>query len=150
MRTSQKRGKIRPAVVASRFNLPIVEKLVDGAIRGFREQGIQQEKIRVFWVPGAFEIPLAAKKLALSKKIDCIVCVGCVIKGETFHFEHVANAASLGILQASLETGVPMIFSILLGDDPKILSERASDRCNRGYEGALAGLEMFTQLRELA
>lgn len=134
--------KIVPAIVAAKYNTPIVDKLVEGALHGFTERGIKKESIQVVWVPGAFEIPLAAKKLALSKKVDCIVCVGCVIKGETFHFDHVADAASHGILQASLETGVPMIFSVLLGDDPHILSERAGNRCNRGYEGALAALDM--------
>lgn len=149
MRRSSKRYPIRPAIVASRFNLPIVEKLVDGAIRGFAENGIKKDSIRIVWVPGAFEIPLAAKKIALTKKVDCIVCAGCVIKGETFHFEHVANAASQGILQASLETGVPMIFCVQLGDDPQILSERAGHKCNRGYEGALAALEVLTALKTI-
>lgn len=141
---------IRPAIVAGRFNRPIVEKLVEGAVAGFLENKVQEKEIRVFWVPGVFEIPLAAKTLGASKKYDCIVCVGCVIKGETFHFEHVAWGASSGIARASLDTGVPVIFSVLLCDDPQKAWERAGGKTgNRGYEGALAALEMANLMRDL-
>lgn len=142
--------RIRPAIVASRYNEPIVQKLVDGAIQGFIEHQVQEKAIHVFWVPGAFEIPLTAKTLAASKKYDCIVCVGCVLKGETDHFEHVAQSTSRGILRASLDTGIPIMFSVLLGDDPRTAWERAGAKgANRGYQGALAALEMANLLKTL-
>jgi 6,7-dimethyl-8-ribityllumazine synthase len=138
---------VKPAVVASRYNLPIVEKLVEGAKQGFTENGVPEDEIEIFWVPGAFEIPLMAKTLAQTKRYDCIVCVGCVLKGETFHFEHVANAVSTGIQAVSLATGVPVIFSVILSDDPQKAWERAQGKTNRGYEGALTGLEMAKTLQ---
>jgi len=141
---------IRAAIVAGRWNEPIVEKLVEGAIRGLVEHQVLEKNIAVFWVPGAFEIPLMSKKLATSKKYDCLISVGCVLKGETFHFDHIAEAASKGVLQASLETGIPIAFSVILSDDPRKAWERAGDgEMNSGYRGALAALEMANLLKQM-
>lgn len=140
---------VRPAIVASRYNEPIVEKLVEGAVECFTGHGVDQKIIDVFWVPGAFEIPLAAKKLAETKKYDCIVCVGCVLKGETHHFEYVAQGAASGIVKASLTTGVPIMFSVILADDPRKAWSRAQGDANRGYEGALSALETVSLLRRI-
>ena len=150
-KSSTKKGtNIRAAVVASQYHKPIVEKLVEGSVRGFTQKGVKKDRIEIFWVPGAFEIPLMAKKLAESKKYDCLVCVGCVLKGETDHYEHVARSVSMGIQSASLSTGVPISFSVLLSDDPQIAYERARENeNNRGYEGALAAFEMANLLKEM-
>ena len=140
---------IRPAIIASRYNEPIVENLVEGAARCFTEHGVDSKMIDVFWVPGAFEIPLAAKKLAETKKYDCIVCVGCVLKGETHHFEYVAQSASSGIASVSLEADIPVMFSVILADDPRKAWSRAQGDANRGYEGALSALETVNVLRKI-
>lgn len=141
---------VRPAIVASRFHEPIVERLVEGAVQGFVQHEVNRGKIGIFWVPGAFEIPLVAKKLALTKHYHCIVCVGCVVKGETFHFDRLAHGVASGIMQAMLESGVPIIFSVVLSDDPQAAWERAGGRMgNRGFDGALAALEMANLLRSL-
>lgn len=141
---------VRPAIIAGRYNQPIVEKLVEGAIQGFQEHGVNSEDIQVFWVPGAFEIPMVAGQAARSRKFSCIVCVGCVIQGDTFHFEHIAWGVSTGIAQVSRETGIPVIFSVLLSDDSRKAWERAGGTAgNRGYEGALAALEMTDLLRKI-
>lgn len=141
-------GRIHAAIVASRYNEPIVEKLVDGAIEGFIHCGVRGKNIKIFWVPGAFEIPLTAKKIALSRKFDCIVCVGCVIQGETHHYDHIARNVSKGIAKVSRETGVPTIFSVILTDDAQKAWERAGGKFgNRGTEGALAAVEMTNLLK---
>jgi 6,7-dimethyl-8-ribityllumazine synthase len=144
------RGEISPAIIASQYNKPIVEKLVQGAVRCFLDQGVKEEKISVYWVPGAFEIPLLAKQLCQLRKYDCLVCVGCVLKGETYHFDQVALQASSGIAKVSLDTGIPISFSVLLSDNPQTAWERAGENeKNRGHEGALAALEMVNLLRSL-
>lgn len=141
---------VRPAIAASRYNQPIVEKLVEGAVQGFVEHGVKKAGIDVFWVPGAFELPLAARTLATSKKYHCIVCVGCVLKGETYHFGYVCQGVASGIARVSLDTGIPVMFSLLMSDDPQKAWERAGGESgNRGTEGALAALEMVNLLKEI-
>ena len=140
----------RFAVVVSRFNEEITEGLLRGALEFFAEQSIPTETVKIFRVPGAFEIPLVAKRLAESGDYDAIVCLGCLIKGDTMHFEYIADAASHGIAQASVSTGVPMAFGVLT----TLTEEQAVERSgagggNKGREAAAAALEMATLFRQL-
>ena len=101
------------ALGVARFNQVITQKLLDGAVDGLKEHGVCDENMKVEWVPGSFELPLIAKKMAESKKYDAVICLGAVIRGETAHFDYVAGQAASGILSASLETSIPVIFSVL-------------------------------------
>ena len=140
----------RYAVVVSRFNQPICEKLLEGALEGLKEQGVESEHICVKWVPGAFEIPLIAKKMAESKKYDGVICLGAVIRGETAHFDLVAGQAAAGILEASLSTDVPVIFSVLATENrEQAVARSGGGKCNLGFEGALSAIEMVNLLKEL-
>lgn len=141
-------GKI--AIVAARFNQFIVQKLVDGAREALTSHGISEDAIDLVWVPGSFEIPAVAKRLAESKKYAAIICLGAVIKGETDHYEYVAGNAASGIAQVALNAGVPVIFGILTCQTV----EQAMDRCggkagNKGFDAALAALEMANLLKQL-
>jgi 6,7-dimethyl-8-ribityllumazine synthase len=134
---------LRVAVIASRFNETIVARLVDGARDCLARHGVPDEYISVVWVPGAFELPIAAARLASSGEVDAIVCVGAVIRGDTPHFEYVAGAAATGIQQAALETGIPMTFGVLTTEDVEQANERAGGKMgNKGFEAALAAIEM--------
>jgi 6,7-dimethyl-8-ribityllumazine synthase len=140
----------RFAVVVSRFNEEITEGLLRGALAFFAEQSIPTEAVKIFRVPGAFEIPLAAKRLAESGDYDAIVCLGCLIKGDTMHFEYIADAASHGIAQAATSTGVPMA----CGGLTTMTEEQAVERSgagagNKGREAAAAALEMAAWFRQL-
>jgi len=140
----------RFAVVVSRFNEEITEGLLRGALEFFAEQSIPTEAVKILRVPGAFEIPLAAKRLAESGDYDAIVCLGCLIKGDTMHFEYIADAASHGIAQAASSTGVPMAFGVLT----TLTEEQAVERSgagagNKGREAAAAALEMAALFRQL-
>ena len=137
---------LKIAIVASRFNPEITERLVAGAQAALRNEA----EVTIIPVPGAFEIPLAAKKAALSKRFDAIVAIGCVIRGETAHFEYISQAASAGIAQVSLETGVPVTFGILTADtDEQALARSGRDPDNKGYHAAQAAVEMVRVLRGL-
>ncbi|MGH2757884.1 MAG: 6,7-dimethyl-8-ribityllumazine synthase [Actinomycetota bacterium] len=134
---------LRVAVVTSRFNEALVERLVDGAIDCLARHGVPDEYISMTWVPGAFELPVAAKRIAASGEVDAVVCVGAVVRGETPHFDFVAGAAAHGITNAALETGVPITFGVLTTDDVDQASERAGGKMgNKGAEAALAAIEM--------
>ncbi len=134
---------LRVAVVGSRFNETISRQLVDGASDCLRRHGIAEENLSVVWVPGAFELPAAAMRLASSNEFDAIVCVGAVIRGDTPHFEYVAGAAARGIGQAALDTGVPMSFGVLTTNTVAQAEERAGGKMgNKGFEAALAAIEM--------
>ena len=140
----------RFAVVVSRFNEEITEGLLRGALAFFAEQSIPTEAVKIFRVPGAFEIPLVAKRLAESGDYDAIVCLGCLIKGDTMHFEYIAEAASHGIVQAAAATGIPMAFGVLT----TMTEEQAVERSgtgpgNKGREAAAAAMEMATLFRRL-
>ncbi len=125
------------ALVCGRFNQDITEQIVEGARHGLAKNGVTQ--IKEVWVPGAFELPLIAKQLAASGQYAGVICMGAVIRGETAHFEYVSASAAQGILQAGLDTGVPIIFSVLTTDT----WEQAQARCrDAGFHGALAALEM--------
>ena len=139
-------AELRIAIVASRFNPEITERLVAGAQEALRDKA----EVLLIHVPGAFEIPLAAKKAALSKRFDAIVAIGCVIRGETAHFEYISNVASAGIAQVGLETGVPVTFGVLTADtDEQALARSAPGPENKGYHAAEAAVEMVRVLRGL-
>ena len=139
---------MRFAVVVARFNREITEQLLDGAERIMRKRDAAD--VMVVWVPGAFEIPVVAKRLAASGTVDAVVCLGAVIRGETAHFEYVAGEAAAGITRAALDTGVPVIFGVLTVDT----REQAHDRLggkegHKGEEAALTAIEMASLLRRL-
>ena len=140
----------RFAVVVSRFNEEITEGLLRGALEFFAEQSIPTEMVKIVRVPGAFEIPLAAKRLAESGDYDAIVCLGCLIKGDTMHFEYIADAASHGIAQAAISTGVPIAFGVLTTMTEEQAVERSGAGAgNKGREAAAAALEMAALFRQL-
>lgn len=137
-------------IVVSRFNVFITQRLLEGALDVFRRHRVSEENICIVWVPGAFEIPLVAKKLAETKNFDAIVCLGAIIRGATPHFEYVAAEASKGIAQVMLETGIPIIFGILTTDTLEQAIERAGTKAgNKGAEAALTALEMVNLLKKL-
>ena len=140
----------RFAVVAARFNEIVTSKLVEGATAGLVKHGVAEDHIDVAWVPGAFEIPLVADRLASSGRYDAVICLGAVIRGETAHFELVANEAARGIATVSLRTGVPLIFEVLATDDLAQAEARAGGaHGNKGWAAAEAALEMAGLLERL-
>ncbi|MCR1950040.1 MULTISPECIES: 6,7-dimethyl-8-ribityllumazine synthase [Clostridium] len=141
---------LKVGIVAGRFNDFIVSKLVDGALDGLKRHGVNEEDIELSLVPGAFEIPLIAKKMAKSKKYDAIICLGAVIKGSTPHFDYVCAEASKGIASVSLDSEMPVIFGILTTDSIEQAIERAGTKAgNKGYDAAVTAIEMANLLREI-
>ena len=141
---------MKVAIVASRFNEIIVNKLLGGALDGLVRHGVKEENITAMWVPGAFEIPVIAKKLALSKKYDAVICVGAVIRGSTSHYEMVCNEVSKGIAQTSLETGVPVLFGVITTDNIEQAVERAGSKAgNKGYDCAVSAIEMVNLMKQI-
>lgn len=139
-------SSLRFAVVASRFNPEITERLISGA----REALHSAASVTLMWVPGAFEIPLAAKRAAATGRYDGIVALGCVIRGETPHFEYISHVASTGISQSALETGVPIAFGVLTVDsDEQALARSAPGRDNKGFDAAMAAIEMVNLLKQM-
>ena len=116
------------AIVASRFNEIIVNKLLGGAVDGLVRHGVEENNITAAWVPGAFEIPVVAKKLACSKKYDAVICVGAVIRGDTSHYDYVCNEVSKGVAQVGLETGVPVLFGIVTTENIEQAIARAGSK----------------------
>ena len=140
---------LRVGVVAARFNEVVTAPLVDGALAGLAHGGVADDAITVVWVPGAFEIPLVAERLAATN--DAVVCLGAVIRGETAHFDLVAREAARGIADVARTTGVPCIFEVLATDDLAQARARAGGaHGNKGYEAAVAALEMVDVVRRLA
>lgn len=136
------RGR-RFAVVAARFNSAVTERLVDGALAAFRRHGVADEDVELVWVPGSFEIPLAARRLALSGQFEAVVCLGTVVRGETAHFDYVAGEAARGIGQVALDTGVPCLFGILTTDTMDQAIDRAGGKHgNKGWDAAMAAMDM--------
>jgi len=141
---------LRVAIVVSRFNPAITYALRDGATSALTTAGARAESIEVHEVPGAFEIPFAAKVLATGGEFDAIVCLGCLIRGETPHFEYISSAVSQGLTMAAAATGVPMAFGVLTTNSAEEALERAQPGpTNKGYEAAQAGIEMATLLVRL-
>ena len=140
----------RFAIVAARFNEFVVERLVAGALDGLKRHGVAEESIDLVRVPGSLEIPLAAQRLAGSRKYAAVICLGTVIKGETDHYNHVASGAASGIAQAALATGVPVIFGVLTCDTLEQALNRAGGKSgNKGFDTALAAIEMVNLLQQL-
>jgi 6,7-dimethyl-8-ribityllumazine synthase len=138
---------LRMALVASRFNERVVRTMVDGALDVLRRVGVQDDDLTVVWVPGAFELPIVAQRLARTGEVDGIVCLGAVIRGETAHFEHVAGQAAAGISRVALETSVPVGFGVLTTDDAAQAEARAGGKAgNKGAEAALAIVETLRVL----
>jgi len=141
---------MRFAAVVSQFNSFITDRLLAGALEALRRAGTADGQIEIVRVPGSFEIPITAKKLALTGRFDSIVCVGCVLRGETSHYDHVASETSRGIQLAQLDTGVPMIFCVLTCDTLEQAIDRAGLKGgNKGYEAGIAAIEMARLSRKL-
>ena len=131
------------AIVASRFNEFIVNKLISGAQDGLVRHGVEDDDITLAWVPGAFEIPLIAKKLAKSGRYDAVICLGAVIRGSTSHYDYVCAEASKGVAAVGLDTEIPVIFGILTTDNIEQAIERAGTKAgNKGYDAAVSAIEM--------
>jgi 6,7-dimethyl-8-ribityllumazine synthase len=140
---------MRFAIVAARFNHDVTEPLCSGAEKTLRDHGAAD--VHVAWVPGAFELPLVAKKFAQSGTVDAVVCIGAVIRGETPHFEYVAGECAAGLTRASLDTGVPITFGVLTTNSVEEALERAGDGpSNKGWEAASAAVEMALVVSALA
>ena len=137
-------------IVVARFNEFITSKLLAGALDALRRHGANENRIDVAWVPGAFEIPLLAQKMATSDKYDAVICVGAVIRGATSHYDYVCNEVSKGVAQVSMKTGVPTIFSVLTTENIEQAIERAGTKGgNKGYDGAMAAMEMANLLHSM-
>ena len=142
---------LKIGIVVSRFNDLITHQLLAGAQDGLRRLGVEAEGVDVAWVPGSFEIPLVARKLAESGRYQAVVCLGAVIRGETPHFEYVASQVSSGIARAGLDTGVPVIFGIITADSLEEALERAGGKMgNKGYDAAVSAIEMANLMRGMA
>ena len=140
----------RFALVAARFNHFIVEPLVGGALDGLRRHGVAEEAIDLVWVPGSFEIPLVARRLAEGGRYAAVICLGAVVRGDTDHYDYVAGEAAKGVAQAALATGVPVVFGILTCDTLEQAINRAGAKSgNKGFEAALTAIEMVNLLRQL-
>jgi 6,7-dimethyl-8-ribityllumazine synthase len=141
---------LRIGIVASRFNEVVTARLLEGARTALERHGVRGEDVDVAWVPGAFELPSVAKKLAESRRYDAIVCLGAVIRGETAHFDFVAGEAARGVTQVALETGVPVMFGVVTPNTLEQAMERSGGKIgNRGYDAALGAIEMANLLRQL-
>jgi len=143
-------GEIRVGIVAARFNEFITSKLIDGALDGLRRHGLDDDSIDLAWVPGAFEIPTIASKMAGSGKYDAIICLGAVIRGSTTHYDHVCSEVTKGIAQISLQSGVPVMFGVLTTENIEQAIERAGTKAgNKGYDCAMSAIEMINLIREM-
>ena len=141
---------LKIGIIAARFNEFITSKLVGGAIDALSRHGVLETDIELAWVPGAFEIPLVAQKMANSKGYDAVICLGAVIRGATPHFDLVSNEVSKGIAHVGLQTGVPVIFGVIATDSIEQAIERAGTKAgNKGAEAALTALEMINVLKAI-
>lgn len=142
---------LRFGIVVSRFNELVTKRLLNGALDALKRHGARDEDITIVWVPGSFEIPLIARKLAESKNYDAVICLGCIIRGDTPHFEYVASETAKGIAQTALITGVPTIFGVVTADDLQQALERAGGKQgNRGADAAMAAIEMANVVRSVS
>ncbi len=156
MKTNSIRGDfkadgLRFAIVVSRFNQFITDRLLAGALDALSRSGATSEQIEVVRVPGSFEIPIAAKKLAESGKYDAVICIGCVLRGETTHYDYVCSESARGIQLAQMDTGVPMAFCVLTCDTLEQAIDRAGSKGgNKGFDAGLAAVEMANLARKLS
>jgi len=155
LKTELKRGEIRGdgfrfAIVVSRWNDELTSKLASGAREALDEAGVGLDAIATFQVPGAFELPVACMRVAETGDFDAVIALGVVIRGETPHFEYVAGQAAAGILQASMQTGIPVMFGVITADTMQQALDRTGEKSdNKGYEAAQSALEMVTLFREM-
>ena len=141
---------IKVGIVAARFNEFIVSKLVGGAMDGLVRHDVKEDDIDVAWVPGAFEIPITAQKMAQSGKYDAVICVGAVIRGDTSHYDLVCNESAKGIAQIELATGIPVLFGIITTENIEQAIARAGSKAgNKGYDCALSAIEMVNLIKQL-
>ena len=141
---------IKVGIVAARFNEFITSKLLSGALDGLLRHEVREDDVHVAWVPGAFEIPLVASKMAKSGRYDAVICLGAVIRGSTTHYDYVCNEASKGIAQVGMQTGVPTIFSVVTTENIEQAIERAGTKAgNKGADGAMSAMEMANLLKKL-
>lgn len=144
-------GKLRMGVVVAKFNEFITSRLLEGVESGLTSHGVSPEDITVAWVPGSFEIPLIANRMAGSGNYDAVICIGAVIRGETDHYEHVASEAAKGIANASLNTGIPIMFGILTTDTLEQAINRAgAKQGNAGYNTAISAIEMANLVHQIS
>ena len=143
-------GNFRFAIVVSRFNGFITERLLAGALEALQGAGAGKDQMEVFQVPGVFEIPIAAKKVAATGAFDAVICIGCVLRGETSHYDYVCSEAARGIMLAQMDSGVPMAFCVLTCDTLEQAVDRAGLKGgNKGFECGLAAIEMAALVRQL-
>ena len=141
---------MKVGIVAARFNEIIVNKLLGGAVDGLVRHGVEDENITAAWVPGAFEIAVAAQKMAQSGNYDAVICVGTVIRGDTSHYDYVCNEVSKGIAHVSLETGIPVLFGVLTTENIEQAIARAGSKAgNKGYDCALSAIEMVNLMNQM-
>ena len=141
---------LRIALAVSRFNEAVTSRLLAGARSALERHGVREEEIDLAWAPGAFELPLVAKRLAESRRYDAVVCLGAIIRGETPHFEYIAAEAARGIGQVARDTGVPVIFGVLTPNTLEQALERAGGKVgNKGYDAAVSAIEMANLVRRL-
>ena len=141
---------VKVGIVVARFNEFITSKLLGGAIDGLKRENVNEEDIEVAWVPGAFEIPLIAKKMAESKKYDAVICLGAVIRGATSHYDYVCAEVSKGVAQVSMNSEIPVMFGVLTTDTIEQAVERAGTKAgNKGFECAQGAIEMVNLIREM-
>lgn len=142
--------KARFGIVVARFNHFITERLLNGALDGFRRHGVSEDRLQVVWVPGSWEIPVTLKRLADSGEFTALIGIGCVIRGGTDHYEHVAGAASKGMAQVALDSGIPVVNAVLAVHNLEQAIERAgSKQGNKGFEAAMTAIEMANLLEHL-
>ena len=142
---------IRVGIVAARFNEFIVSKLLAGAMDGLKRHNVKEEDIEVAWVPGAFEIPLIASKLAKSGKYDAVICLGAVIRGATSHYDYVCSEVSKGVASVTLNSDIPVMFGVLTTENIEQAIERAGTKAgNKGYDSAVSAIEMVNLIREIS
>ena len=141
---------MKVGIVASRFNEIIVSKLLGGAVDGLVRHGVEEENITAAWVPGAFEIPVVAAKMARSGKYDAVICVGAVIRGGTTHYDYVCNEVSKGVAQVGLSAGIPVLFGVITTENIEQAVARAGSKAgNKGYDCALSAIEMVKILGQM-
>jgi 6,7-dimethyl-8-ribityllumazine synthase len=141
---------MKVGIVAARFNEFITSKLVGGAMDGLTRHGVPEENVALAWVPGAFEIPLIASKMAQSGKYDAVICLGAVIRGSTSHYDYVCSEVSKGIATVSLQSQVPVLFGVLTTDNIEQAIERSGSKAgNKGYDCALSAVEMVNLIRQI-
>lgn len=142
--------EIRIGIVAARFNEFITSKLIDGALDCLKRHEVKDDNIALAWVPGAFEIPLIASKMASSKKYDAVICLGAIIRGNTTHYDYVCSEVSKGIAHVSLSSGIPVMFGVLTTENIEQAIERAGTKSgNKGYDSAAGAIEMVNLINEL-